>query len=487
MSRFGETKKRIIELLNQKSMTLSQISERLNLAPSTVAQHLQELEQSGAIKRSGEQHSKKWVYYELNRDQGVRFYSSNIGKASLVAAILVLALVSISYALSIMPQNVPTLSIGPNGTIGAGATAFAISDDPSYYNITSLDIFVSKIEVHNELGKWYSINVNKGLDLVELKNISQIIAAANLPYGTYNQIVLYVDKANATLNGNLVNVFIPSKKLRIEAFFNITNSSANFVNIDFKLEDSIHITGNGEVILTPVIGFGYSHENSIRLSKFIARGVKLRNEIVLGMNENGAMVPNSMLGYWITVRGNRIMRTNGSMGAIIVRTPHSILIQNTNISAENASNVSVSIGNINARCKIRGNIIFCYLNHDIMPSNISSIINELNLTNRSIIENSSYELNRLVEFYKGANDSMLYCNTSSDCSLVPLSLCQNNLPYQQACINNSYYSSYMEYYNYFKEHIKVMCPMFIVLGHTSCSCIEHTCVAVYKGPIVMPK
>ena len=66
MSRTGETKSNILKLLGQKNRTLSEISSDLGLAPSTVSQHLQELEISGAIEEVENEHIRKWKYYRLN-------------------------------------------------------------------------------------------------------------------------------------------------------------------------------------------------------------------------------------------------------------------------------------------------------------------------------------------------------------------------------------------------------------------------------------
>lgn len=65
----GDTKRRIIELLDQKSKTLTDLSGKLGLAPSTISQHLQELMDWGSI-RLVDDRPRKWKYYEVNREQG---------------------------------------------------------------------------------------------------------------------------------------------------------------------------------------------------------------------------------------------------------------------------------------------------------------------------------------------------------------------------------------------------------------------------------
>ncbi|MGC9010604.1 MAG: DUF4382 domain-containing protein [Candidatus Micrarchaeia archaeon] len=517
MSKFGETKKRIIGLLSEKNMTLSEISSRLNLAPSTVAQHLQELEEDGAIKKSDEQHSKKWVYYELNRSRGVKVSSNRLGKFSIGIAVVLIALLGISYLFAYMPQNAELLNIGPNSTILPGVTAFSVSDAPSLYNVTSLYIRINKIELHSIEGKWYRLNTNTSLDLVQLRNISKVIAAAKIPSGTYNEIVLSIGGANATINGDVVGVFVPSHNLRIVTTFNITNDSANAVNIDFKLEESIHILGNGNVILAPVIGISYGYNKTMITKESILHKAKWKDIGVFGMNENGTMVPNKELGYWIHKKRNKIesASNNTNPPVIIVKSPHILSIQIGNgslksnitdiiahvslpiiqIESKGSTNATnASVGNIGVSgngitCKIEKNIIICKSSENMNPKNVSNLLQNLtantgeeNITGNIISpeRNQSYELTKISSFYKNVNSSIFSCNAASDCVLVPTTPCQNNLPSQVACINRDYYPEYMFYYNQMKEHRPIMCPMFIAPGQLSCACMNHTCNVVYN-------
>ena len=487
MTKFGETKKRILELLYERNMTLSEISERLNLAPSTVAQHLKELEEAGAIKKSDEQHSRKWIYYEINENNGIAISSSKIGKVSVGIAVFLLAIFGIAYLFASTPQSVGILPIGPNSTISGGATIFSISDAPTFYNITSLNLSISYIEVHSTTtGKWYKINVDKTFNLIELRNISKVIVGADLPYGIYNEIVLNIANANATINGKVENVFIPSKKLRIITTFNITNSSTNAINLDFDLEDSLHITGNGEIIMTPVIGLSYYH-GPLEVRGFILHSAKFSNKEIFGMNENGSMVPNSRIGYWIEKSGARIRAVNSTYGVIFVRTPSKLIIGSLGNLNTSIRNITV-FGN-NTTCILRGRFIVCNYSEHINANKIKEIVNNIsNISNQTVNMsiNINYTLTRIRVFYKSANDSIISCNTSSDCLLVPLTFCQNNLPSQVACINSSYYQEYMYYYQKFKEHAPMMCPMFIAPGYTTCSCIHNICVPVYHGSFIMP-
>jgi len=66
----GETKKEIIKLLSAKDKTLIDICRLLGLAPSTINQHLKELQEIGAVRLADDQHSRKWKYYHIAENFG---------------------------------------------------------------------------------------------------------------------------------------------------------------------------------------------------------------------------------------------------------------------------------------------------------------------------------------------------------------------------------------------------------------------------------
>jgi Bacterial regulatory protein, arsR family. len=62
MTKYGLTKARIVELVGQGVDNLSDLSRMLDLAPSTVSKHLDELESSGAIRLRQEGYARKWKH-----------------------------------------------------------------------------------------------------------------------------------------------------------------------------------------------------------------------------------------------------------------------------------------------------------------------------------------------------------------------------------------------------------------------------------------
>ena len=81
-----------------------------------------------------------------------------------------------------------------------------------------------------------------------------------------------------------------------------------------------------------------------------------------------------------------------------------------------------------------------------------------------------------------ANSSTFYCTSNSDCVLVRTSICFNNLPSQQACINQNYENNYNAYYTNFVNGGKMVCPEFMMAGTSSCECINNGCTLVFSKP-----
>ncbi len=126
MSKIGETKKRILNSLKEKSKTLTDLSTELDLAPSTVAEHIQELSQMNAIREIDDT-GRKWKYYEVNLSFVVqeqtfaRRYGFAIGT-------IIVVLVAIAGVYFLLPKA-PIVTCTP--TSGYSCTGVTVSASKS--------------------------------------------------------------------------------------------------------------------------------------------------------------------------------------------------------------------------------------------------------------------------------------------------------------------------------------------------------------------
>jgi DNA-binding transcriptional ArsR family regulator len=303
MSKTGDTKRKILEMLEQKKETLTDISDKLELAPSTVSQHLQELMDSGTI-RLADDRPRKWKYYEVNKEMTYPnpndqrfFYAKRFGIPIAVIAIAAVFAFILYTSGGTHKTAAQQVYLAAGAIVPAGSTVFTVSDAPTFYNINALVITVDNASIHSSSGNWIKIplQANK-FDLIKLKNISTLLSGVKLAPGTYDEMVLQVSNVVANVNGTNESVFLPSGKLRIIGDFNISNNSTNWINIDFDLAHSLHITGNGQIIMLPVVNIRHVNDSDLELNEssiIVARApgrVKFYEEF--GMNQNGIMVVN---------------------------------------------------------------------------------------------------------------------------------------------------------------------------------------------------
>ncbi len=198
MSKTWETKKRILDMLYQGDKTLTDISGELGLTLATVKQHLEELEAIGAVSKVENQHIRKWKYYRMNPNFNTSTMSvvqqqtpiQKYPRYFIGLIVVVTALVVFYAAISLNGQHVVAsqqLQAG-NGTMLASISDAPLSSNGSlsYAQLSSVNLTVSSIEVHsNTTGKWYTIlSTPTQLNLIKLKDISQLVANASLPSGS---------------------------------------------------------------------------------------------------------------------------------------------------------------------------------------------------------------------------------------------------------------------------------------------------------------
>ncbi len=100
MSKALETKRKIMDLLKKRQMTISELSRELSLSTATVSQHMEELQKMGAVERVDNEHFKRLKYYKASQ-------TPPVSMAKYVIVILLVAAAIGGYAI---------LSYGATGT-----------------------------------------------------------------------------------------------------------------------------------------------------------------------------------------------------------------------------------------------------------------------------------------------------------------------------------------------------------------------------------
>jgi len=175
----------------------------------------------------------------------------------------------------------------------APVTYFGISDPGiTLEGVTALELSISKVSIHNQgTDAWQDVLTTPvSVDLLKLKteDVTLLLAQANLPKGTYNQVRLDVSKVMVTVDGKTEEAKLPSTVLKINVDLKVTNESS-VVNFDFLANESLHRTGEGKIIMAPVLNVEvYEGANVEKQGKNIeVKFSRQKKAEKVGMDENG--------------------------------------------------------------------------------------------------------------------------------------------------------------------------------------------------------
>ena len=144
---------------------------------------------------------------------------------------------------------------------GNGSIKMYMVDSPSTYD--SVIVCVTSVEIHRSgddtTSGWFVINDStRYFDLLKLRNgASAILGDTSLPAGQYTQIRLILGTNNYVIeNGVKHSLVVPSGSqtgLKLNHQFTIETGVLYELMLDFNVDKSIIVTGNGAYKLKPVI------------------------------------------------------------------------------------------------------------------------------------------------------------------------------------------------------------------------------------------
>ncbi len=221
-----------------------------------------------------------------------------MAKNSLLIGVVVVVVIVALAAVALMNGVHTTTTYGQK----TGAMLYSVSDAPlSGTAYSAVNLTVQNITVHSQTtGQWYTVPVTGSgtYDLLTLKSSYAFVGNATLPAGNYNEIAVAVKSVTATsANGTVNNVVLPSSVLKVFGNFTVaaTNGTkaVNWANIDFMANQSLHTTGNGKIVMLPVVQILVWHNSSLAVQSSGHLTVNNPSPVVAsigaGMNVNGTM------------------------------------------------------------------------------------------------------------------------------------------------------------------------------------------------------
>jgi hypothetical protein len=212
MSKQGITKEKILELISEGNDNLSEISEKLDLAPSTVSKHIHDLESANAIEQKSNPHVKKWKYYKIKGDSAAAMPKGNgfsmkrnpIAFAAIACALVALFALSYVYAghassgTTYVPVSITDPPIVPSGT------------QALYINYTSVSVHAT----YDGKSEWIPLNTSGRLELMSLINESQVIGEVGIASNsTIDQAEFNISSASITVDNVTYPVTVTKRQI----------------------------------------------------------------------------------------------------------------------------------------------------------------------------------------------------------------------------------------------------------------------------------
>ena len=185
-----------------------------------------------------------------------------------------------------LPEATPSPTTEPSGAeLSTGTLEIRVTDAPPRDEVTGIIFNVSGIEVHKAVaeqeqeqegegeqvqeqeqqqvqqgeGEWLPLNIIEEanpFDIVKLKEsgLQEVLALEELEVGKYTQIRMTIESAEVTLgDGEPEEATLPSGELKFVRPFDVVEGETTILLLDFDADKSVTVTGQGKVIVNPVV------------------------------------------------------------------------------------------------------------------------------------------------------------------------------------------------------------------------------------------
>ena len=211
-------------------------------------------------------------------------------------------------------------TVGNEDTLaeGKGKVTVGITDAAADMgSVSEVHVTVDEVRVHSETQGWVTLTTDdRTYDLLELNSEgkTELVIDAEIDSRDYNQIRLDVKDVVVVDGEGEHNANLPSGELKIMHDFSVESKSTTAITFDIKADESLHVTGNGEYILAPVVLLESREGAQVSLesgNKLNIQGGQ-RSEVRVGMDING----NVGVGKGILANANLRISSSGKIGLI---------------------------------------------------------------------------------------------------------------------------------------------------------------------------
>ena len=177
-----------------------------------------------------------------------------------------------------------------------GRAVFAMTDDAADMgSVSSVKVTVESVSAHSEADGWVTISSTpKTYDLLQLKaeGSTVVLADVQLEEGTYQQVRLDISSVVVTDAEGEHDAKLPSGELKIVGQLVVNANSTSTATFDFIASESLHVTGNGQYVMAPVVKLETRENAVVELSgdnKVEISGGRVNTNVKVGMNVDGSV------------------------------------------------------------------------------------------------------------------------------------------------------------------------------------------------------
>ena len=220
-----------------------------------------------------------------------------IGRDLMDTKILMAAAVIVSILLLGCTQGGSQLAGGnqsPSYSAGNGRVVLAITDAAADMgSVTGVMVTIDSVQVQSASQGWTTLSSTPmAYDLMKLKaeGSAALLADMQVPEGNYTQVRLHISQVAVTDANGTHEAKLPSGELKIAGGIEVKANETATATFDFIADESLHVTGNGQYILAPVIQVETRDNAQAEVSgdgKVSINGGRVRSSSRVGMDING--------------------------------------------------------------------------------------------------------------------------------------------------------------------------------------------------------
>lgn len=192
-----------------------------------------------------------------------------------------------------------------NDSEGSGSVIVSVTDAAANMeNVSEVELQLEGVELQKQDGEWTEISgKNETYALLQLNESgnARFYENADVAAGTYDRMRVELDEATViTSDGQEREAVTPAEMLTIEAQTRVETDATSTVEFDFKADQSLQTTTDGEYVFAPVVAVSTQSGADVSVEgeegPVTTSGGEITSEITVGVDATGESKENFQLG-----------------------------------------------------------------------------------------------------------------------------------------------------------------------------------------------